>query len=53
VANGRFLNMLIPNSELVVIKGGGHLFMLSHVAETIAEMRRFLDSDAEDMRKAA
>jgi poly(3-hydroxyalkanoate) depolymerase len=53
VANGRFLNMLIPNSELVVIKGGGHLFMLSHVAETTAEMRRFLDADAEDVRKAA
>jgi poly(3-hydroxyalkanoate) depolymerase len=53
VANGRFLNMLIPHSELVVIKGGGHLFMLSHVAETIAEMRRFLDADAENARKAA
>ncbi len=53
LANGRFLNMLIPNSELVVIKNGGHLFMLSHAEETIHELRRFLDGKAEEMRKAA
>ena len=46
VSNGKFLNMLIPNSELVVIQDGGHLFMLSHVEEMIAEIRGFLDGRA-------
>ena len=35
LANGKFLNMLIPNSELVVMKGGGHLFLLSHREECV------------------
>lgn len=42
--NGKFLNMLIPNSELVVMEGGGHLFLLSHKDESIAAIRTFLDS---------
>ena len=42
--NGDFLAMLIPNSKLVMIKGGGHLFMLSHRDETIAALREFLDA---------
>ncbi len=52
VANGKFLNMLIPNSELFVIKDGGHLFMLSHTQESIDAIRGFLDA-AEAQRKAA
>jgi pimeloyl-ACP methyl ester carboxylesterase len=52
LANGRFLNMLIPNAELVVIKGGGHLFLLSHADETIAAIRGFLEVK-EDRKKAA
>ncbi|UAB79783.1 alpha/beta fold hydrolase [Erythrobacter sp. SCSIO 43205] len=43
LANGKFLDMLIPNSELVVMKGGGHLFLLSHEEESIAAIREFLD----------
>ena len=53
VANGKFLNMLIPNSELLEIENGGHLFMLSHVDESIAAIREFLDRPMEAARKAA
>jgi poly(3-hydroxyalkanoate) depolymerase len=52
VANGKFLNFLIPNSELFVIEGGGHLFMLSHTDETIDALRGFLDRETE-MKQAA
>jgi poly(3-hydroxyalkanoate) depolymerase len=47
IANGKFLNMLIPNATLIEIKDGGHLFMLSHAEETIAAMRTFLDAPHE------
>jgi poly(3-hydroxyalkanoate) depolymerase len=53
VANGKFLAFLIPNSELMVIPDGGHLFLLSHVDESIAAIRGFLDRSVEGMRKAA
>lgn len=53
VANGKFLAFLIPNSELLVIEDGGHLFLLSHVEESIAAIRDFLDSVVEESRKAA
>jgi poly(3-hydroxyalkanoate) depolymerase len=43
IANGKFLNMLIPNSTLFEIKDGGHLFMLSHTEESIIAIRDFLD----------
>ncbi len=52
LANGKFLNMLIPNSELFVIQNGGHLFMLSHTEESIDAIRGFL-APAEVRRKAA
>jgi poly(3-hydroxyalkanoate) depolymerase len=44
--NGKFLNMLIPNSELVVMEGGGHLFLLSHKDQSIAAIRGFLNPPA-------
>lgn len=44
VINGKFLNKLIPNSELVVIDGGGHLFLLSHRQESVAAITKFLDA---------
>ena len=50
--NGEFLHMLIPNSKLVTINGGGHLFMLSHREETIAALREFLDTP-DEVRQAA
>lgn len=53
MANGKFLKMLIPNSELFEIREGGHLFMLSHVDETIAAIREFLERGVEARRKAA
>ena len=53
VANGKFLEFLIPNSELMVIEDGGHLFLLSHVEESIAAIREFLDRAVEEERKAA
>lgn len=43
LANGKFLGMLIPNSELVVMEGGGHLFLLSHKDESVAAIRTHLD----------
>jgi poly(3-hydroxyalkanoate) depolymerase len=44
--NGKFLDLLIPNSELVVMEGGGHLFLLSHTDECIATMREFFGRPA-------
>ncbi len=53
VANGKFLKFLIPDSELMVVEDGGHLFLLSHVEESITAIRRFLDRAGEEERKAA
>jgi poly(3-hydroxyalkanoate) depolymerase len=53
LANGKFLNFLIPNSELFVVANGGHLFLLSHVEQSIAAIRAFLDRNAASERKAA
>lgn len=53
LANGKFLNFLIPNSELFVVQNGGHLFLLSHVEESIDAIRGFLDRGAHKARKAA
>lgn len=53
IANGKFLNKLIPNSELLEIEDGGHLFMLSHVDESIAAIREFLDRPVDVMQEAA
>jgi poly(3-hydroxyalkanoate) depolymerase len=53
LANGKFLNFLIPNSELFVVENGGHLFLLSHVEESIEAIRRFLDRNPSAARKAA
>lgn len=53
LANGKFLNMLIPNSELMVMKGGGHLFLLSHREECVEAMRGFLDQAGNDKEQAA
>lgn len=53
LANGKFLAFLIPNSELLVIENGGHLFLLSHVEQSIAAIRGFLDRTVEAERKAA
>lgn len=49
--NGRFLHSLIPNSELEIFEGGGHLFLLSHREQSVSCIRAFLDR--EEQRKAA
>ncbi len=54
VANGHILKTLIPNARLEVIEGGGHLFMVSKAAESLAMIREFLDApDAQSVQKAA
>lgn len=54
LTNGWLLDKLIPDSELLVLRGGGHLFLLSHSDECVAAMQRFLDEpDSEDEAKAA
>ena len=40
--NSRFLHALIPDSKMRLIRGGGHLFMLSHRAEFLREVNGFL-----------
>lgn len=44
LANGKFLKSLIPNSELIVMKGGGHLFLLSHKDECVAAISAHLNA---------
>lgn len=52
LANGRLLHRLIPNSELEIFEGGGHLFLLSHREQSVSCIRAFLDRE-EGSRKAA
>lgn len=54
LVNGKFLKSLIPNSELVIMEGGGHLFLLSHKDESVTAIRDFLDApDDGSMAEAA
>ena len=41
VVNGKILNKLLPRSKLRVIKGAGHLFILTRRDETIQIIRNF------------
>lgn len=43
IANGKLLNTLIPNSELKIIHGGGHLFLVSQAEQTLKLINGFLD----------
>ena len=51
--NGRILASLIPNSRLVEIEDGGHLFLLTHEQESLQTIRAFLDAPDEEPRAAA
>ena len=42
--NGRILASAIRNSQLKVLKGGGHLFLLTHADESVEALRDFLDA---------
>ena len=53
LTNGKFLNSLIPNSKLVVMEGGGHLFLLSHEKECLAQINAFLTPLEETPSKKA
>lgn len=46
--NGKFLDLLIPNGELKVMHGGGHLFLLSHKEESLEAIREFLDAPEDE-----
>ena len=45
--NGQILKTLIPKSELKIIDDGGHLFMLSHLDESLDAIREHLDAVTE------
>lgn len=49
LVNGRFLNYMLPRSRLKVIKGAGHLFLLTRRDETIQIIRDFFGEQAVDM----
>lgn len=56
LVNGRFLHALIPNSELEIFEGGGHLFLLSHREQSVSCIRAFLNREghrSEDEKRAA
>jgi poly(3-hydroxyalkanoate) depolymerase len=44
VVNGEILKMLTPASRLVVVKGGGHLFLVSRAGEVTPIIRDFYDN---------
>ncbi len=53
--NGRILASAIRNSQLKVLKGGGHLFLLTHADESVEALRDFLDAPdtSEELGRAA
>ena len=53
--NGRILASAIRNSQLKVLKGGGHLFLLTHADESVEALRDFLNAPetAEELSRAA
>ena len=51
--NARILRAAIPNANLSVVKGGGHLFMLSRTAEVVPVITRFLDHHATEETSTA
>jgi poly(3-hydroxyalkanoate) depolymerase len=42
IVNGRILRWLIPKARLEVVKGGGHLFLVSRAAEVAPRIAEFL-----------
>ena len=53
LANGRILATLIPGSELRIIEGGGHLFLVTQAEESLGIITEFLDRPAVADSKAA
>lgn len=44
-SNAHFLHNAIPQSQIEMFRGGGHLFMLSQRDRFIEKLRQFLDAD--------
>ena len=44
-ANARILSLLIPNNQLYIVPGGGHLFMLQSIDKVAPVIQEFLDAD--------
>ena len=44
--NARIISMLVPNNRLVIVPGGGHLFMLHSLDHVTPIIRDFLDSES-------
>ncbi len=44
LANGRLLARRIPDARLIVVPGGGHLFLIDEPASVTAEILAFLDA---------
>ena len=44
VANMRLISRLMPNAQLEVLRGAGHLFLFTRTAEVAGRIRAFLDA---------
>lgn len=53
LANARILKAAIPYADLKIVKGGGHLFVVSRAKQVIPVISRFLDDHADDFKAAA
>lgn len=50
LANARILARLIPKARLHVVKGGGHLFIVSRAGEVVPLIKEFLDGPSQAPR---
>ena len=50
--NGQILKAMIPNSQIRMFEGGGHLFLLTHADESVVAIREFLDSPETEDEKS-
>ncbi len=53
LANARILKAAIPYADLRIVKGGGHLFVVSRAKQVIPVINRYLDDHADDYKLAA
>jgi poly(3-hydroxyalkanoate) depolymerase len=53
LVNGKILARLLPNAQLNIVKGGGHLFLVSKAPEVMPIIRAFLDAPVARQEKAA
>lgn len=53
LANARILKAAIPRSDLKIVKGGGHLFVVSRAHQVVPVISRYLDDHADDYLEQA